>query len=888
MNRAAALSALLWLGLTSGLASAQEEAPEEPPITKLPKLLNRAEALYPKAALQERVEASVLMELDISETGTVSEVAVVSSSTVAEDPELVASSTVSDYGFESAALEAAKGLRFEPAEAGGKPIAVRIQYTYRFKLPPIVTPPPTTSSTAAQEAGPKVMNFTGIFRQRGTRKRISGIVVTAFQVNEGESAGFEAVTDQEGVFRFFNLAPGDWKVLAESEGYYPFRTTETIKAGQLTEVTYYIERGSYSPYEVVVEAKRVKKEVNRRTLSTAEIVKVPGTLGDPVLVITNLPGVARPAPGSGQLIVRGSGPNNTGVFIDAVEVPQIYHFGGLRSVIPAEVVKNIDFFPGNFSTFYGRKLGGVFDAKIKTLEPDQVHGVIDVSLLDAHLYLEVPLGDTAAVAISGRRSYVDVILNAAIPDDSNVNLIAAPRYYDYQVMANWRPDPAHTLRMFFFGSNDAIELLFDNPANLDSQLRSGNVEASTLFNRLSLFYDYRPSKTFSNRAQISVGQDTFDTSAFDLFTFKLNFENLQARNNARWVLSEKLALSAGVDMQFFLTDVDIVAPPLPREGDAGQAQDITDVRVARLNNIFGAEGGVYLEAEIGFVPRLLVVPGIRLDYFESVNSFGVDPRVVARYSINEQWLIKGGVGMVHQAPQPAETSEDFGNPDLGLTRVVQSSVGVEYSPLKYLSFDATVFYNHLFDQVSRSNRINADGQPEVFDNGGVGRVYGLELFISHKFNNNFSGWLSYTLSRAERRDSGVDDFRLFSFDQTHILNLVASYTFPQNWEVGVRWRLVSGNPTTPVIGSTFLSDLDRYAQLNGPVNSARLPMFHQLDLRIEKTWIFDWWKISAYLSILNTYNRTNTENINYNFDFSESAPVSGLPILPILGLRGEL
>ena len=97
-------------------------------------------------------------------------------------------------------------------------------------------------------------------------------------------------------------------MLAETDGYYPFRTSETMSATEVVDVTYYLEKGSYNPYDVVVEAKRPVKEVNRRTLVTAEIVKVAGTLGDPILVVENLPGVARPPPGSGQIVVRGSGP----------------------------------------------------------------------------------------------------------------------------------------------------------------------------------------------------------------------------------------------------------------------------------------------------------------------------------------------------------------------------------------------------------------------------------------------------------------------------------------------------------------------------------------------------------------------------------------------------
>ena len=174
-----------------------------------------------------------------------------------------------------------------------------------------------------------------------------------------------------------------------------------------------------------------------------------------------------------------------------------------------------------------------------------------------------------------------------------------------------------------------------------------------------------------------------------------------------------------------------------------------------------------------------------------------------------------------------------------------------------------------------------------FDNIGRGRVYGAELFLEHKFNNTFRGWVTYTLSRAERRDSGETDYRLFDFDQTHIFNAVQSYLFPENWEVGIRWRFVTGNPQTPFISGVFNSDLDEYTPTPGATNSDRLPLFHQLDLRVDKTWVWDWWRLSAYLSLINTYNRQNTEGLSYNFDFSRREPIQGLPVLPILGVKGE-
>ena len=217
-------------------------------------------------------------------------------------------------------------------------------------------------------------------------------------------------------------------------------------------------------------------------------------------------------------------------------------------------------------------------------------------------------------------------------------------------------------------------------------------------------------------------------------------------------------------------------------------------------------------------------------------------------------------------------------------------MGFELKPLEHLTVDLTGFYKDLRRLVSRTEDIaERDGMPRplIYDNGGKGRVYGLELVARHEFANNFTGWFAYTLSRALRTDSGKSDERLFDFDQTHILTAVGSYSLPRNWQVGGRFRLVSGNPRTPVVGSVFNASFDRYDPVYGEVNTARNGTFHQLDLRVDKRWIYQSWMLSLYLDIQNVYNRANPEGLTYNPDFSASRRQQGLPILTILGIRAE-
>lgn len=865
-----------------------------------PSLVTPSPATYPSAALARGLGATVELELTVDASGAVVDatVARVALDPPNEPPEAAQGGAGAETSsFARAALAASRKLKFTPGRLGEKAIVVRVRYAYRF-APPAPAPVPTSRPSSSPEARPAPRpasplygRLAGLLRQRGSRDRLAGVTVRVFP-RRGD--GLETISDARGRFSFPRLEAGTWRVETSAEGFLPFRGEETIRPHEAVELTMFLERGRFNPYDVQVVAARPRKEVVRRSLDRADIVSVPGTLGDPVQVVGNLPGVARPSTGSGDLLVRGSGPNDTGVFIDSIGVPIIYHFGGLRSVIPAEMIGTVDFYPGNFGVRYGRATGGILNLNLRPLRPRRFGGSIDISLLDAGIYLQTPLGENAALAVAGRRSYLDAFLSSVIPSDV-ANLTTAPVYYDYQSLFEWRPAPAHRIKAFFMGSSDALRLLFQNPQEQNVQLQSGNTNLSTLFHRGSVEYLYAPSERFSHSLQLSAGHDATRLGFGGLFRFRSDTTTLELRDDTALRLGQRATLHLGVDTRLQLQDIEVLAPRPPREGQgvvnsAGNNSDIGARVFTRVEGAVRVLAAPFVEAELELLPGLTLVPGVRLEYFSQVDALGVDPRLTAAYRLSPSWTVKAGAALVHQPPTAQETDDSFGNPELGLQRALQLSAGLGWQPLKHLSLDATVFYKDLGGLVSSTGAVvERDGQfvPAVYDNGGRGKVVGLELFADHRFNANFRGWVSYTLMSARRTDSGESESRPFDFDQRHILNVVASYELPQNWRIGLRWRFVSGNPYTPVSGSTFVSDTDVYEPIAGALNSGRLPAFHQLDLRLDKRWLFDAWRLTAYISLTNAYAHENSEGLSYSYDFSQTGTVSGLPILPIVGMQGE-
>jgi hypothetical protein len=285
------------------------------------------------------------------------------------------------------------------------------------------------------------------------------------------------------------------------------------------------------------------------------------------------------------------------------------------------------------------------------------------------------------------------------------------------------------------------------------------------------------------------------------------------------------------------------------------------------------------------------MPGVRVDYIHDAKEWTADPRVSFRYDLYPSALrttIKGGVGIFHKAPEPYETIEPFGSPDVNSERATHYSLGFEQELSKPLEISVEGFYkdlDHLAVQVPDATQESGTR----YENSGVGRTYGAEFLLRYKPVGRFFGWVAYTLSKSERRDNPADEYSLFDYDQTHILTALGSYKLGRGWQIGARFRYITGRPYTPFVGGIVDYDAGAYAPLESlRENSTRFPARHQLDVRVDKTWEFQSWKLSTYLDVQNVYNRENTEDVGYNYDYSQVKGVPGLPILPIIGIRGEL
>ena len=395
----------------------------------LPVLQGEAPAAHPRRELELAIDGEALLELVIDEDGEVRQVEVLE----ATNP-----------SFGAAAQGAAYGLRFAPAcDAAGEPVAAKIQYRWRFDLgehPPL--------------------SVDGAVRERGSRRMVANARIDAVGPDEQTVRTY---TDAEGRFRLAGLAPGDWLLTVRGPGMVPTTNKLAVPEGSYVEgVTLSIEpRPEWEGEEIddaIEVIGRIEEAEIARTIDRREVVTLPGSLGDPVRAIQNLPGLSRPPFGSGQLLVRGTDPEDTAYHIDGLRVPLVFHFTAISTVVSAQMVDEISFFPGSWGVRYGRAIGGIVDLSTDQTLPRRGRTEVGADLFQASVFSKYRLGEKVGLQMALRRSYIDAILNPILPN-LGLGAFRAPRFYDAQVHLFRKVRGNGRLGLLFLLSNDQFKVL---------------------------------------------------------------------------------------------------------------------------------------------------------------------------------------------------------------------------------------------------------------------------------------------------------------------------------------------------------------------------------------------------------------------------------------------
>lgn len=819
---------------------------------------------YPERALERGVEGVVHLRLVVDDEGQVREVEVT-------DP--------AGHGFDDLAAAAAWVMTFEPGrDERGQPVAAEITYAWTF---------------STERFAP--LSLAGDVRLRGVRGRVAGAIVDG---QGPEEQRVRTISDAEGRFRLAGLAPGPWTLTVRGSGLAATASTVDIPADDYldgVQLFAHPQPTGASPddawdHYVEIIGRAPTAEVARRVISREEVVSLPGSLGDPVRAVQNLPGVSRAPFGSGQLLVRGTSADHTAYLLDGMPIPIAFHFSGISTVLSAELLDEIAFLPGSFGVRYGRAIGGVVDLKLSEELPERSQNVLGLDLFQASGFTTQRLGPDTAVQASLRRSYLDAVLNPIL-SSSDGGAFRAPRYYDAQLRVLRRLGSAGRLSGLFLLSDDRFRVLGDG-----SSTATDAVGYRTAFQKLQLRWTQPLDDGWRVETSVMAGpevrelalDESGDRLAGDLGLASALVSGLPPHGTAREELLGWAARHEWVRV--------------PGEGPLGVriGADLKGGR-ARLDYGFGedlradtpvATWAAYLEPQVR-VGRLQVIPGARYEIFTTRGvepRAAFDPRASARLDLGHGVALTGGVGRFSQVPALREILAHEG-PDLDYEHAIHASLGVEQSVGRW---DLGLLgYRHTYDAlvVGRDKAFRFDNtrfvsgdDDEPFANEGTGSAIGLEALIRYRGQKG-SLWISGTVGQATRVPRPHLDRRPSEFDQPVILTVIGSRDLPMGLRLGSRVRLASGAPMTPVVGRFYSVDTGTWLPVRGSSYSGRAPMFFALDARIDREFAFRGWSLTTWIEVQNATNRRNVEIPGWSTDFSTFQPVSGLPVLPALGVR---
>lgn len=736
-----------------------------------------------------------------------------------------------------------------------------------------------TAQEALKDESAQQIEIKGVVLERGTRAPVAKKI---FFVLENDQ---KIRTDEDGKFSFF-LPVGRYTLSFPIVGYEKFETKIEVKKGEKLELILRLEPLVINPYKIVVTGEKNKGEVSVQRITIEEASKIPGTNRDVLKSIANLPGVTNISIFNGYgsgLVVRGSSAGDSSIIADEHGVPLLYHFGGLEPVIEPELVESLDFLAGGFSSEYFNTMGGVVQLNLRDPRNDRWGGYANFSLLSFSLMAEGPITKKDYFAIAFKRGMIDAyvkIVEAIGVFNNSLSFSTYPFYYDAMIMYVHEFSKRNKLKFYVIGSWDEVRLGFDNQTSI--QKMSNTASTKTQFIQLTSEWHYKENNfksLFSPMAEVVWADiDAGSTAYFKNFNFQLELSE-----KMEFKLSDRHKLRFGAKLYYGYYTIDVNLFAMPKEGEVAYNP--------LLNEVEDHSGGHYWFPGIFFMDeitygRLTAVPGINFIYDSHNRKMLFDPRLSFKYKINDQWTLKTATGIYSQLPSNDESYKPWGTPGLNPEKAVHAIGGIEYKPIEVLELDLQGYYKYFFDLVTRDDSNDLSS----YSNGGIGYAYGVEFLIRHKMTDKFFGWISYSFCMSERKDSPDSAWRPFDVDVNHNLIAVGSYKFNKYWQLGARFKLASGAPYSNLLFSDYSFDADNnlnIPQFNGGVNSSRLPITHQLDLRLDKYWLFDKWILSTYLDIQNVYMAKNVIGVSYREDYTEKVYTYGFPIMIFIGMKGD-
>ena len=723
--------------------------------------------------------------------------------------------------------------------------------------------------TIAQEK----TTINGTIKDKQTGESIMGAVLKISQLSN------VVVTSNEYGFYAISLPKGKYDLRISYVGYEEKLISINLN-GPMTVPVFLESKNQLA--EVVVESRRkddnlIKAQMGTETLNMKSISKVPVIFGekDVLKTIQLLPGVKSAGEGNSGFYVRGGAADQNLILLDEAPVYNASHLLGFFSTFNSDAIKDATLIKGNGPAQYGGRLSSVLDVKMK--EGNNKNYTVNggLGLISSRLSIEGPIQeDKSSFILSGRRTYADVFLKATEKFKDNILY-----FYDFNAKANYKIDDKN--RIYFSGYFGRDELGLGTNFSIDWGNKTGTVRWNRVINNKLFLNTSFIYSDYSYNVGLKNGETNFNVNS--------NIKDVNLKQDYTYYLNPKNTIRYGFNSILHTITPSVFSGTVKNNVNKVGRNGLENA--IYINNNFKASQALTLDYGLrvssytimgGDIYNIYNGDKITSSILLQKNEFGktylnLEPRLTGNYRLNELSSVKFGYArnvqhlhLLSNATAASPSDQWIGNsynikPELA----DQTSVGYarNFNNNTY-ELGVELYYKSMQNQLDYKDgtNINTIADVESALLYGVGRAYGLEL-IAKKKVGSFSGWVSYTLSKTERKINGINDGQWYNAkqDRTHDISIVTILELNQKWTVSGVFVYYTGNAVTFPTGKYNLGGqtIFQYASRNGN----RMPDYHRLDLSVtyenkrkkknEGSWNF---------SLYNAYGRENAYRISFDDD----------------------
>jgi outer membrane cobalamin receptor len=731
------------------------------------------------------------------------------------------------------------------------------------------------TSLSAQEK----YTLSGVLSAQQTGEKIIGASVTVGSTSVGTSSneyGFYSLT----------LPKGTYSVHVDAVGFTAIVMDVHLDKDTILNIALLEQVNSLQ--QVVVSAKNSSRslrspQMGMERLTMKEIKNMPLLLGerDVLKAIQLLPGIKPAGDGNSGFYVRGGAADQNLILLDGAPVYNASHLLGFFSTFNADAIKDVAVYKGGMPAQYGGRLSSVLDIKMNEGNNQDITTSGGIGVISSRLNIEGPIQkDKSSFLIAGRRTYDDMFLK--LSNDSTINRNKL-YFYDLNVKLNYKLGKKDQLYLSGYFGRDVMGMQNRfglNWGNGTGTLRWNHVYGPKLFSNTSLI--------FSNyNYEISAKTEADDYTIFS------QIRDWNLRHEFQWYLNPRNTILFGINSIYHTLR--------PGEVTASKTSGIGDKQLQRR---YGWENAAFVSNNWKATDNLTFSYGLRLTAFSALGEgdfytidgkgnvidtayyrkgefvktyINAEPRLAASYQLNSRSSVKASyvrnVQNLHLLSNSTTTSPT--DKWVASSNVIkpeisdQLSVGY-YKDLASHTYELTVeaYYKSMQNQIDYRNGANIYTNDAVESQllFGKGRAYGLEGLLK-KREGRLTGWISYTLSKTERRIEGINQNRWYNArqDRTHDLAIVGVYQLNEKWTFSANWIFYTGDAVTFPAGKYTIDDqtVFYYTERNG----YRMPNYHRLDLgatlQLKKKGRY---ASELNFSIYNAYGRANA----YSIEFRES------------------